>query len=100
MPLSEKDKETQKELDLKMVLDTDYGRRVLWRLLQQAGLNDSVTEEDPAKPLPFEFRVPYNTGRQDFARWLERKLTVAHSLGVMLMRKEAEARFMQERVNA
>lgn len=100
MAASEADKKTQRELDLKLVMDTDYGRRVMWRLLQESGLNDSVTAEVLDKPLPLEFRVPYNTGRQDFAKWLERRLTIASPVGVALMRKEAEARFLEERVNA
>lgn len=53
---------SQKQRDLQAVLATPEGRRVIWSLLQRAGVFESIWENSA--------KIHYNAGQQDFGHAL------------------------------
>lgn len=72
----------QELFDLKALLETPQGRRVMWRLLAKAGMFNSIYESSS--------RIYYNAGRQDYGFWLWSELEKAHKGYLVKMIQENE----------
>ena len=80
-------KERQREQrvgeDVRAVMGTLQGRRLMWELLSRAGIYRSVWDNSA--------RIHYNAGRQDFGHELLGLLTEHDDEGYLLMEREARA---------
>lgn len=78
----------QARADLRAVLATAEGRRVLWRLLEHCGVFESIWHPSA--------EIHYRAGRQDVGHWLMAEISEADDEALMRMFQEARARARQE----
>jgi len=80
----------RKELeDLKLLIASEPGRRLVWRLLEQCATFASVWD-------PSGSRMNYLAGRQDFGHFLMAELSEADDEAIYRMMREAKARQKNE----
>jgi len=71
-------------MDVKLILETDYGRRFIWRLLEKAKVFGSIWEQSA--------RIHYNSGQQDFGHFVMSEVTESNPESLILMMKESKKR--------
>lgn len=69
--------------DLRSVLKTDAGRRVIWRLLTKCRTFESVFEQSS--------KIYYNAGAQDLGHFIMSEIVEANEDFLLIMMKEAKA---------
>ena len=74
--------------DLRHVLSTDQGRRVLWRLLEHCSVFRTIW--DPSS------RIHHNAGRQDVGHFVMAELEEADEEAIYRMMREAKLRQRSE----
>lgn len=67
--------------DLKIVLSTGQGRRVLWRLMSKCRPFESIWESSA--------RIHYNAGQQDLGHFIMGEISLADENALFSMMKEA-----------
>lgn len=67
--------------DWRTIVGSPEGRRVLWSLLEQCKVFESIMETSA--------RIYYNAGRQDFGHLIIAEITTADPLAWLLMQREA-----------
>lgn len=72
--------------DLRRVLETPEGRRVLWRFMSKCNVFGSVWEPSA--------RIHYNSGRQDFGHFVMAEIVDASEEYLFLMMKENKERIL------
>ena len=88
--MGKEEAEKQWYSDLSRTLETEFGKRVIWKLLGHAGPWRSVTRF--VEGLRDEERMPYNAGSQDFGHWLVAQVAKANPKEMQLMILEAYSR--------
>ena len=78
----ERDKRKDELADLKAVLDTDPGRRVMWRLMEQCKVFGSIWESSA--------KIHYNAGQQDLGHYLMGEVVAADEDALFKMMQEAK----------
>lgn len=78
--------------DLIAVLQTEPGRRFVWRVLGYCKLFTDVW--DPSN------RIHFNAGLQHVGNWLTAEVTAADEEAFFLMMRESQARVRQEQIEA
>lgn len=78
----------QELVDLRAVLALPEGRRLLWRLLQHAGVFRSVWESSA--------KIHYNAGRQDFGHFIMVDVMEAQPEAYLQMQQESRERELAE----
>jgi len=73
---------------LRAVLGTPEGRVVMWELLRQAGIYESVWDQSS--------KIHYNAGRQDFGHLMLAACLAADEEGYQLMEREGRDRQRKE----
>jgi hypothetical protein len=73
--------------DLRRILETDFGRRYVWHLLEEAKVFESVW--DPSA------RIHYNAGKQDFGHMLFAEIARAKPEAYFEMMKAAQKLALQ-----
>jgi hypothetical protein len=72
--------------DLKTVLETAAGQRLLWRVLEKCGTFESTYSDIP-------HRMAYHAGRQDVGHFVLAEITQARGTALMeMMQRAQEAR--------
>ena len=71
----------KEKLDLENVLSTDSGRRVLTRLLDQCGIDESGVSRN-------ELKMAQLTGKREVGLWLQRELIQASQEHYLILIKE------------
>lgn len=66
--------------DLREVLSSGPGRRVLWRILSECSTFGSIWHPSAA--------IHYNSGKQDLGHWLMGEVSEANAESLFLMMKE------------
>lgn len=69
--------------DLTSVLETDFGRRLLRRILDKTGLNGD--------PFTTSSEIYYRVGQQSIGKWLQKEIIGASPQAWLLMQQEAAA---------
>jgi hypothetical protein len=67
--------------DLRKVLGTESGRRLLWRFIKHAGVHESIWEPSAA--------IHYRAGKQDFGHFIESEILEANEEALFQMMREA-----------
>ncbi len=80
---SEKWLRERRSNDWRAIVGSPEGRRVLWYLLEQCKVFESIMETSA--------RIYYNSGRQDFGHYLIGEITTADPQAWLLMQQEAAA---------
>lgn len=90
---TEKEKlERELELDdLRKVLATESGRRLLWRLLTRASVHKSIWEPSA--------KIHYNSGQQDFGHFIEAEVLEANDEAYFQMMRESQIKKKKEKHN-
>jgi hypothetical protein len=70
--------------DLRRVLETTEGRRVIWRILEKCGVYRSVWHPSA--------QIHFNCGQQDLGHWVQAEITNADQEYLFLMMKENKER--------
>lgn len=83
--------------DMAKLLDTDFGRRVMYRVLAKCGTYGSVAVGN-GLALEEAHAVWYRAGRQDLGHFWMDELASSNPEGVKKMTDEAHARKLQERL--
>lgn len=81
---SEKRRAAQFFDNLRAVMGTNYGRAVLWDLIRDAGVFESIYHPSSA--------IYYNAGRQDYGHKLMAQIITADPALYILMEREARER--------
>lgn len=68
--------------DLRTILSSKEGRRILWRFLSHAGVFNSIWDNSA--------RIHYNAGKQDFGHFIQSEIVEADQEAYFLMMKEAK----------
>ena len=76
----QKEVERQQIDDLRKILDSDHGRRFLWRLLVHCRINASVFEPNS--------KIAYNSGMQDVGHFVLGEIVKARPEAYLLMMQE------------
>lgn len=79
----ERSKRDREIADLRAVLDTPEGRRVIWRVLGRCGIYESSVIPDP-------ILMAAKGGMQDIGRWLHAEINDAQDEALILMMREAK----------
>ena len=87
--VDEKVRRTNELSDLREVLATRAGRNVLWRLMSQCGLFESITVQSS--------EIYVRSGRRDVGLFLIAEITQADQQAYLLMQREA-ARLEENKV--
>jgi len=66
--------------DLRRLVSTDFGRRIVWRLLAHAKMFSSIWEPSAL--------IHYNAGKQDFGHFIWSEVEQADQNALFLMMKE------------
>lgn len=74
--------------DLRAVLNTLEGRRVLWRILEHTKTFGSIYDESPN-------RIAFNSGRQDVGHFVMAEINDADASKILTMMQESQARERQ-----
>lgn len=69
--------------DLRRILETDYGRRVVWRLLEHGRIFESIWRSSS--------EIHYLAGMRDFALFVMGETVAANQDALFLMMQEAKA---------
>ena len=72
----------QEATDLRSIVGTQQGRRVLWRLLVKLGLKDSCYDPDP-------IRMAALNGARESALWMESEINAVSDTAMAEMRRES-----------
>ena len=91
--MAKEDPERQWISDLSRTLETEFGKRCLWRILDQAAPFSSPTRHHDGL-LPEE-RLLFNIGQQDFGHWLMGQIAKANPKASQLMIAEAYERKLE-----
>ena len=70
--------------DLRIVLQTDAGRRLLWRFLEKAKVFSTVWENSA--------KIHYNSGQQDFGHFIMSEIVEADQMALLKMMSESKER--------
>lgn len=76
----EKSLRDSQQNDLRVVLNSDSGRRVLWRIMSECGTFNSIWHPSAA--------IHYNSGKQDLGHWLMGEITETDEESLFKMMKE------------
>ena len=76
----ERDERAEQIADLKSVLRTAQGRRVMWRILTECKTFNSIWEQSA--------KIHYNAGRQDLGHWLMAEIVDTDENRLFEMMKE------------
>lgn len=76
--------------DVKAVLDTEAGKRLMWRLLEEASVFESIW--DPSS------KIHYKAGKQDFGHFLLAEIGRASPEAYVQMMHQAQKRAMEEQI--
>ena len=87
------DAEKQWYSDLSRLLETEFGKRAMWKMMETTDVFQSVTKDVPGL-MPKE-RLLYNAGRQDVGHWLMGQMTKANPKAVQFMIAEAYERKLE-----
>lgn len=68
--------------DLRRILDTDFGRRFVWRLLSRARVFETIWEPSA--------KIHYNAGQQDFGHFIMAELVECKPDALVQMMNEAK----------
>jgi hypothetical protein len=77
-----KDRRTRELVDLRAVLATEPGRRMLWRFLGFCGVNETVLRENP-------IAMAEAAGRQNVGHYLMAEIAAADDEALFTMMREA-----------
>jgi hypothetical protein len=88
----EQRRRVQQLADLCAVLDTPFGRRFVWRLLEECRVFQSVW--DPSS------RIHYLAGRQDFGHFLMSEIDQADGDALFVLMREARAQRDRDAIDA
>jgi len=83
-----KERRTRELVDLRAVLDTEPGRRTIWRFLKFCGVNETVLRENP-------ITMAEAAGRQNVGHYLMAEVAAADEEAIFTMMREA--RFLDAR---
>lgn len=76
------EREQQVLADFRRVLETDYGRRTIWHLLELGNFFESIWDSSA--------RIHYNAGMQDYARSIFRLVAKVKPDALTLMANESQ----------
>jgi hypothetical protein len=79
----QREAEDQWRSDLRVIVSTPVGRRVIWRLMIEGFIRDDVFASDP-------LLMANRAGRRGLMLWLEKELYLADHTAVATMRREAD----------
>ena len=83
-----RERERLERQDLVSVMSTKIGRRVLWRMLAECRVFESIYETNA--------RIHYNAGKQDLGHWLMAELMDVDPNAWLVMQSEANTRKVKQ----